>query len=481
MIKGRGMIRMKEHQVVSVKSPKGMAFVLMLGAFVGLFSETALNMALTNIMQDFSVSAATAQWLTTGYLLTLGILVPVSALLIRWFTTKQLVIVSFILSIAGSVIAALSTTFTLLLLGRIVQALGTGIILPLMMNVILLIFPIYKRGMVMGLMGLVMTTAPAVGPTIAGILVDILDWSYIFWLNLALYAVILIFGFKKIENVSTITKPKIDVLSIILSTIGFGGIIYSLSSIAEKSITTPSVYLSLLAGVVAISLFVARQLTMKVPMINLQVFKYTMFTLAIIQIFIAMLLILSTAILLPMYLKGSLLLTAALAGLTLLPGSAINAALAPMVGKYFDRIGAKKLLAIGFTLTLIGAILFVLILSDDVPIWAIILTNMVFFAGIAFIMMPAQTNGLNQLPRKLYSDGSAVMNTLQQIAGAAGTAIAITLMIHGEKMYREDNPAATMSEALASGTNYAYYFIAAIALIGLVSTAFVKKAELPKE
>lgn len=469
---------MTQNQVIEVRSAKNMALVLMLGAFIGLFSETALNMALTNIMEDFIVSAATAQWLTTGYLLTLGILVPVSALLIRWFSTRQLVVVSFTLSIIGSIIAALAPTFSMLLIGRIVQALGTGILLPLMMNVILVIFPIYKRGMVMGLMGLVITTAPAVGPTIAGLIVDALDWSYIFWLSLLLYVIILIFGLKQIDNVSTITKPKIDVLSIVLSTLGFGGLIYSLSSIAEKSITTPIVYSSLLVGIIALALFIMRQLTMKTPMINLHVFKYPMFTLGIIQLFIGMLLILSTAILLPLYLKGSLLYSAAVAGLILLPGSVLNAALAPVVGKNFDKVGAKKLLPIGFILTFIGAVLFVSTITADVAIWKIIVSNMVFFAGVAFIIMPAQTNGLNQLPRQLYSDGSAVMNTLQQIAGAAGTAVAITLMIQGQKMHIVDQPTASIGEALASGTNYAFYFIAGIALIGLISTIFVKKVKI---
>lgn len=155
-------------QMEQVRNPKAMAFVLMFGAFIGLFSETALNMALTNIMEDFSILTATAQWLTTGYLLTLGILVPVSVLLIQWFTTKQLVVSSLIFSIIGTILAALAPNFTLLLIGRLIQAIGTGILLPLMMNVILLIFPIHKRGAVMGLMGLVITTAPAIGPTVAG-------------------------------------------------------------------------------------------------------------------------------------------------------------------------------------------------------------------------------------------------------------------------------------------------------------------------
>lgn len=467
--------KVKETQV---KNAKAIAIVFMLGAFIGLFSETALNMALTNIMKDFAVNEAIVQWLTTGYLLTLGILVPVSALLIKWFTTRQLVITSFLLSMIGSIVAATAPEFSILMIGRIIQAAGTGILLPLMMNVILLIFPIHKRGSVMGFMGLVITTAPAVGPTIAGLIVEAFSWHYIFWLALILYILIFILGIKHIENVSTITKPKIDVLSIILSTLGFGGLIYSLSSIAEKTISNPMVYAPLIIGIISITIFIMRQLTMKIPMINLRVFKFPMFSLGVVQIFMGMMLILAPAILLPLYLKGSLLYGSAVAGLILLPGSAMNAILSPIVGRNFDKVGPKLLMPIGFTLTLIGSIFYILTITDHAPLWQIIGSNMIYYAGISFIVMPAQTNGLNQIPREVYSDGSAVMNTLQQIAGAIGTAAAITIMIQGQKMFMQNNPGGNSLEALAAGTHFAFYFIAGIALLGLISTIFVKRVKV---
>ena len=270
---------MNPNQVVQVRKPKLMALVLMIGAFIGLFSETALNMALTNIMEQFSISAAQVQWLTTGYLLTLGVFVPISAFLIKWFSTKKLVSAALIFSILGSLIGALAPNFEILLIARIIQALGTGLLLPLLMNVVLLIFPINKRGVVMGLMGLVITTAPAVGPTVAGIIVDLLDWSYIFWLSLALYLLLFIFGLKLIENVSTLTKPKIDIFSIFLSTIGFGTLIFSLSSLAENAFASQMVLIPLIIGILAILLFTIRQLKMPQPMLNLTVFKYPMFSL----------------------------------------------------------------------------------------------------------------------------------------------------------------------------------------------------------
>ncbi|OTX33900.1 MFS transporter [Bacillus thuringiensis serovar shandongiensis] len=467
-------------QVVQVRNPKSMAFVLMFAAFIGLFSETALNMALTNIMSDFNVSAATAQWLTTGYLLTIGILVPVSSLLIQWFSTKQLVVGSLIFSILGTILAALAPSFQVLLIGRIIQAFGTGIILPLMMNVVLLIFPIHKRGAVMGLMGLVITTAPVIGPALAGLIVDLLTWSYIFWISLLFYAGLVIIGLKQIDNVSNITKPTIDVASIVLSTLGFGGLIYSLSTMSEKSFASVEVYVPFIIGLVSIVLFIIRQFQMKQPMINLRVFKYPMFTLGTLLLFSGMVLILSSAILLPMYLKGSLLFSATVAGLILLPGSAMNAIFSPVVGKLFDQFGAKKFLPFGFLLTVISSVFFVFTISVDTPVWQVILSHTIFFIGISMIIMPSQTNGLNQLPRELYADGAAVMSTLQQIAGGIGTALAITLMVSGQSRHTEKFSSATSVELIAEGTKYAYLFIVVISLIGLVLSFFVNRVHMEK-
>ncbi|MEF2245217.1 DHA2 family efflux MFS transporter permease subunit [Paenibacillus sp. IITD108] len=465
-------------QIVQVRKPKMMAFVFMFAAFIGLYSETALNMALTNIMSEFSVSEATVQWLTTGYLLTLGILVPISTLLIQWFTTKQLVITSLAFSIAGTILAALAPSFSLLLSGRIIQAVGTGILLPLMMNVILLIFPIQKRGAVMGIMGLVITTAPAVGPAAAGFIVDTWSWPYIFWISLIFYAALVIFGLRPIDNVSRITKPAIDVTSIACSTIGFGGLIYSLSNISEKSFLSAEVWIPFVIGALAIAIFIRRQIKMEVPMINLRVFQYRMFALGTLLVFLGMILILSTAILLPLYIKGSLLFSAAMAGIILVPGSAVNAMLSPIVGRLFDQFGARRFVPIGFLLTVISCICFLLSISDTAPVWKIIAACVILFMGIPMIIMPAQTNGLNQLPRSLYADGAAVMNTLQQIAGATGTAFAITLMVSGQNRFMNQNADFTSPELLAAGTKYAFIFIAVIAVIGFVSSLFVRRVRV---
>lgn len=463
------------EKIVEVRSPKAMAFILMLGAFVGLFGETALNMALSNIMEDYSVTAGIAQWLTTGYLLTLAILVPVSALLIRWFTTKQLIAAAFIFSLAGSILAALAPSFAILLSGRIIQAIGTGIVLPVMLNVVLLIFPIARRGAVMGIVGLVITTAPAVGPTLSGVIISTLGWHYIFWISAVFYLLLLVFGLSKMSNVSEITKPKIDILSIVLSTIGFGGLIYAMATMAEMPFTEAIVWAPLLIGIMALILFCLRQMTMEQPMINLRVFKFPMFTIGTLIMFLSILIILSASILLPIYLKGALLYSAAMAGVLLLPGNAVNLIMSPIVGSMFEKIGARRFVITGFIFVMAGLVLFLTSLTADGPVWRIVVAFMILFFGLTMTTMPAQTNALNQLPRELYADGSAAMNTLNQVAGAMGTAIAITLFTGGQESHILDYPRASMPEVLAAGTKDAFYFIMIISVVGFIASLFIKK------
>lgn len=457
--------------LIKTKYTKLMAFALMLGAFIGLFGETALNMALTEIMSQYDITAQTAQWLTTGYLLTMAILIPISAFLIKWFTTKQLVLASLIVSGLGAVLAALSPNFEILLLGRVVQALGTGIVLPLMLSVLMVIFPINKRGLVMGLMGLVITAAPAIGPTASGVIITSIGWTYIFWISAAFYVLLIIFAAIVVENVSEVTKPRLDFISVIYSTFGFGGIVYGLSMFANNAFTDVTVWLPLIIGVIALILFGRRQTRLEQPLINLSVFKFPMFTLGTLTMSLSLFIILSTAILLPLYLKGALLFTAAAAGLILLPGNAVNFVLSPVVGGMYEKIGPKKFLITGFSLIVIANAGFVLLLSDTTPGWQVILLFIIMFLGLSMTTMPSQTNAMNQLPHQLYGDGSAALNTLTQVGGALGTAVAITLFTIGQSRVIETG--SNEMVMITEGVAFAFYFILAVAVIGLIVSLFV--------
>jgi DHA2 family lincomycin resistance protein-like MFS transporter len=307
--------------------------------------------------------------------------------------------------------------------------------------------------------------------------VDHLGWEFIFWISLPLLLFTFGFGLTFIKNVANISKPKIDSFSILLSTFGFGGIVFGFSNISDHSLSEIIVYLPLIVGVISLIIFVFRQFKLETPMLNLRVFKYPMFTIGLIMVFFGMMIILSSAILLPLYLKGGLLLSATAAGILLLPGSVINGAMAPVTGRIFDKFGPKLLLPLGFSIVTIAGFLFTSN-STETSSLTFILIHCTMFIGLAMVFMPAQTNGLNQLPVKYYPDGAAVMNTLQQIAGALGTTFAVTLMSSGQTRFANTHPTAAQPEILTAGITYAYLFIASIAGIGLILSLFVKRVRI---
>lgn len=454
----------------------------LIAGFIGLFSETALNMALKTIITDFSINETTVQWLTTGYLLTLGILVPVSGLILQWFTTRQLFITSLIFSISGTIIGAIAPTFTILMIARIVQAIGTALLLPLMFNTILVLIPPHKRGKVMGMMGLVISFAPAVGPTISGLILRSLTWHWIFWISLPLLLVALVFGSIFMQNVTTLTKPKIDVLSIVLSTIGFGGIVYGFSNAGEGGgWGSIEVITSIAIGLIALILFAIRQVRMEQPMMNLSAFKYPMFVIGLVLVIMIMMVMLSSMILLPLYLQNVLALSTFTAGLLLLPGGLINGLLSPIMGSLFDKFGPKWLVIPGLALATLALFGFSKI-DIDTSSGFIIVLLIVLMIGVSMVMMPAQTNGLNQLPPELYPHGTAIMNTLQQVGGAIGTAIAISLLASGSAEYLSSttnltNPLNPLL-AFTAGVQKSFSFAIIVAIIGLVLSFFIKRVKV---
>ncbi len=459
---------------------------LLLAGFIGMFSETALNVALSDLIQVFEISATTVQWLTTGYLLTLGILVPISGLLLQWFSTRQLFIAAVSFSVLGTLVAALAPSFEVLMTARVIQAVGTALLLPLMFNTILIIFPADKRGAAMGVIGLVIMVAPAVGPTIAGLLIENLSWNWIFWLSLPFLVIALLFGIMYMQNVSTITKPKIDLFSLLFSTLGFGGIVFAFSSAGEGEggWTSTKVITFMIIGIVSLIIFAIRQLTMKQPMMNLRAFKHPMFVVGTLMVFICMMVILSSMLVLPMYLISGLGLSALTAGLILLPGGLLNGIMSPIMGGLFDKFGPKWLVIPG--LAIVAAVLwFFSGITTASTITLIIVLHSCLMIGISMVWMPAQTNGLNQLPRELYPDGTAIMNTLQQVAGAIGTAVAVSIMTAGMSSFMKDvadpTDPANAPLAMTAGIQNAFMFAMVVAIVGLIVAFFIKRVHVAKQ
>lgn len=302
---------------------------LLVAGFVGLFSETALNIALGELSQLFQIGPTTVQWLATGYFLTLGILVPVTGILMQKFTTRQMFITSILLLIFGTILAATASSFSILLAGRIIQAAGLAINLPLTQNVIFTIFPPHQRGGAMGVMGLVMLAGPALGPTIAGLIMDTLSWHWVFWVTLPFLLFSLVFGFMYMRNVNEPRQVSIDALSVILSTIGFGGVVYGVSVAGSMGWTSMTVISAMAVGLLALILFAVRQTRMESPMLNLKAFRYPLFVLGVVMSFVTFFNMLSMLVVLPMYMQMALLVAAFATGLILLPGSLLNCILAP--------------------------------------------------------------------------------------------------------------------------------------------------------
>ncbi|MBD7984605.1 multidrug efflux MFS transporter [Sporosarcina sp. Sa2YVA2] len=459
---------------------------LIIGAFFAILNETLLNIALVTLMEEFSIELPTVQWMATGFLLVMAIVIPISALLLQWFTTRQLFLGTMTIFTIGTIVSASAPTFSILLVGRLIQAVGTGLLMPIIFNVFLLIFPPERRGKVMGLIGLVIMFAPAIGPTLSGVIVEYLGWRYLFIIVIPFAMFSIAFAFKYLVNVSEVTKPKIDVISLVFSTVGFGGIVYAFSSVSnsENGFSSVNVLATMIVGVVGVVLFVLRQLKLDEPVMDLRVFRYPMYTHAVIMFLIIIMAMFASEIILPLYMQGPLALTAAAAGLVLLPGAILNGIMSPFMGHLFDKFGPRVLM-IPATIILSGTMFMMSRLTVDTPVWVVVLGYILIMLTISAIMMPAETNGLNQLPKRLYPHGTAVMSTLQPVGGAIGVSIFISIL-NARQMKVLDGSAtpedpATISMAMVAGVELVYFIAFAMSIVAVILAFSVYRAKPDEE
>lgn len=456
---------------------------LIIGAFVAILNETLLGIAFPDLMKEFGVATSTIQWLTTVYMLVIGILVPVTALLQQWFTTRQMFLSAMLLFLIGTILCGFSGSFEWLLIGRIIQAAGTGLLIPVMMNTILIVYPPDNRGAAMGMIGLVLMFGPAIGPTLSGLIIDALSWHWLFFLVIPLAVISLIVGFIYLKNVSDLTRPKVDLISILLSTVGFGGIVFGFSKAGEVSWSEPDVVWALAAGGIGLLLFVWRQLTVKEPMMDVRAFRYPMFALSTVLMLVLTMTLFSITMILPLYMQNALMITAFAAGLTLMPGGIVNGIMSPVSGKLFDKFGPKVMVIPGLIITAIS-LLFLSKIGLETTRVTLIALHVILMIGLSMIMMPAQTTGLNQLPRTLYPHGTAIMSTLQQVAGAVGTALFIGIFSNGTKRYLAASPdpgsPAEAAQGLVSGMHNAFQIAFYLCLLALVLGLFIKRTQAPE-
>ena len=451
--------------------------LLLVSSFVVILNETIMSVALPRLMADLSITAATAQWLTTGFMLTMAVVIPATGFLLQRFSMRSLFIAAMSLFSTGTLLAALAPGFEALLAGRIVQASGTAIMIPLLMTTVLNTVPAHKRGRIMGTISIVIAVAPAIGPTVSGLILNVLDWRWMFWLVLPIALLSLVLGALKVQNLTETRRVPFDVLSIILSTFAFGGLIFGLSSIGEAAAgeAPMPLWIPLAVGAAALAGFVVRQLSLQRrerALMDLRTFASRPFVVAIIMVLISMMALFGSLIVLPLYLQNVLGLSTLDTGLLLLPGGVVMAILSPIVGGLFDRFGPRPLVVPGAVL-LSSALWGMTTLDQNSAVGVVIALHCLLNTGLGFIFTPLFTSALGSLDRSLYSHGSAILNTLQQLAGAAGTAVFITLMTAGTTAAA--NGGADAVTAAAEGVHTAFFWGAVVSLLALAVSFLVRR------
>ena len=447
---------------VIVKHPALAMVSMLVGAFVGMFSETSLNIALPSLMASLGITTATAQWLVTGYMLVIGVVLPLNSLITKWFTTRQVVIFGLSDFLVGAIIAALAPSFPILLFGRMIQGIATGLILPLMFTVAMQVFSPAKIGAAMGACAMVIMFAPAIGPTLTGLILAKLSWHWIFWAFVPFLVIALIFALTSLENVGQLTKPKIDILSILTSVVGFASVVTAVSFASSRGWGSPLVLGLLLFGIIVLAAYAYRQVHIDAPILNLKIFAIPAFRAGALMVMLDFGIILSAMYILPMYMQKGLLLPVAMTGIIMLPGGVVNALVSAVSGRLFDNFGAKWLTRLGFLIAIIGSIM-LLTTGAHTAVMFVIAAHIILMIGCPLAMSPAQTHALNALAGPTSGDGSTIMNTMQQIVGAISTALATSLLGIGQAASHLG-----AQGAFTAGVHVAIYLPLALAVIAFI-------------
>ncbi|MHA7223827.1 DHA2 family efflux MFS transporter permease subunit [Arthrobacter sp. RHLT1-20] len=440
---------------------------LLVATFVVILNETIMNVALQRLMVDLGVSAPTVQWLSTGFMLTMAVVIPTTGFILQRLSTRAVFMLAMGLFSGGTLLAALAPGFEILLLARIVQAGGTAIMLPLLMTTILTLVPVSRRGAVMGNVSIAISVAPAMGPTVSGLILEHFSWRFMFVFVLPIALAAFAIGARYLTNIGEKEKTKLDALSVLLTVPAFGGLVYGLSQIGGGQGGSGSPALAALAvGVIALVAFVLRQLKLQkseAPLLDLRAFNFRMFTVSVLLLVVAMIALFGAVILLPLYLQEIRGLTSLETGLTLLPGGLAMGLLGPFIGRLFDRVGPLPLTVTGSSLLVVALFQFSR-LDAATPVGWIIALHVGLSLGLALIFTPAFTTGLNPLPPHLYSHGSAIMSTLQQVAGAAGTALLVSIYA-----------VVSAASGIVAGMHAAFLTASVIAVAAVVLATLMRK------
>ncbi|WP_448239072.1 DHA2 family efflux MFS transporter permease subunit [Microbacterium paulum] len=460
-------------------------WLLLAAAFVAILNETTMGVAIPHLIGDLGITAVDAQWLTTAFMLTMAVVIPTTGFLLNRFSTRTMYATAMGLFSAGTFVALIAPGFPVLLVARVIQASGTAIMMPLLMTTLMTVVPPHLRGRMMGRVSIVMSLAPAIGPTMAGVILDTLNWRWIFAIVLPIALVALAVGVRWIPNIGERTHAPLDIVSVILSALGFGGLVFGLSQIgaaghggdssATAGMATATLVISLAIGVVSLALFVWRQIALQRvddALLDLRIFRSRNFSLSVAHFAVMSLAFFGTITALPLYLQGTLGLSATESGLVVLPGAIAMGLLGPVIGRIYDRRGTTILLVPG-TIIVLAILWSFTMLTESTPVWLLVVTQTILSVGLAMSFTPLFTASLGSLPPKYYSYGSATVSTVQQVAGAAGIALLITVM--SSVAATAAGSGATAAAAGAAGARAAFLLAAVIATPLLISAFLIRK------
>jgi DHA2 family lincomycin resistance protein-like MFS transporter len=454
---------------------KRLIMLLVVSAFVVILNETIMSVALPELMVDLDIPATTAQWLTTGFLLTMAVVIPVTGFLLQRFQIRQIFFAAMTAFSVGTFVAAIAPGFEVLLLGRVVQAVGTALMMPLLMTTVMNLVPEARRGQMMGTISIVIAVAPAIGPTISGVVLEALDWRWMFWLVLPFAIGSLAAGARWVENITTPQGAHLDASSVVLSALAFSGIVYGLSSIGEAAQgdtpVPPAVPIAI--GVIALALFAWRQLRLRDrALLDLRVFSSPLFCVAALLASLSMMTLLGALIILPLYLQNVQDVSTLTTGLILLPGGLVMGLMAPFVGRAYDRVGPRPLV-VPASMIVIAALAMLAMLDEGTSLGFVVAAHVVLSIGLALMFTPLLTTALGAVPPQRYSHGSAIISTAQQVAGAAGAAIFITVMTRRATSISD---AGTRDVgALAEGVQSAMYVGIGLAVVSGIVALFLHR------
>jgi len=459
------------------RSTRGVIPILLIAAFVVILNETTMNVALSSIMTDFGITERTAQWLTTAFMLTMAVVIPVTGWLLDRLPTPRVFQLAMTLFSAGTLMGVVAPSFAFLLAGRVVQASGTAIMMPLLMTTIMGLVPPNQRGKVMGNVSMVISVAPAVGPTLSGVLLQLGSWRLIFATVLPIAVLMLVLGSRRLADVGERKNTPLDLLSVPLTMLAFGPLIYGLSLIGSDEVEFWVPMLAVGIGVGGLVAFVARQLVLQGrdrAFLDLRTFTHGSFTVSLTMLAMGMMALFGTVIMLPLLLQRAYGMEPLQVGLMMLPGGIAMGLLSPAVGRLFDRFG-PRVLVVPASVVVLAVFLFFSTLTTATPWWAVMLGHMLMSASFAFIFTPLFTVSLGSLPKPLYSHGSAVIGAVQQVAGAAGTAIFVT--VFAMQTAAAMPVSGSEAEAMLVGSHWAFLGAGAIWTAALISSLFLRKPD----